>query len=157
MSAGFCWKWRTIIPFSAKEQEGHTSFTWIERPTREEIQHNKGPNLDHWQVDPKSSPTEEGEGRWAQWGGRPTSPWAPPPSGFDVAAPHWMMKSVQEVPCTIPGHGEGGSHLYIWGEGLHFKTSHNLKTTHIIQVTLSRCSSSSLVEVLGLEELGYES
>ena len=43
------------------------------KATREEIQHNKGPNFDHWQVGPESSPTEEREGRWAQLGGRPTT------------------------------------------------------------------------------------
>ena len=43
--------------------------------------------------------------------------------------------------------------LFILGEGLHFK--HHQASSY--QVTLSRCSSSSLVEVLGLEEFGFES
>ena len=95
---------------------------------------------------------EEREGRWAQLGGRPTSPWAPPPSGFDVALSHWFTMAVQGVPCTIPGRGEGGSPLYIGGEGLHFNHPRNPSN----QENPSICSSSPLVEVLGLEEFRFE-
>ena len=49
----------------------HTHKTWTGWPTREEIQHNKGPDTS--QVGPESSPTEEREGRWAQLDGRPTT------------------------------------------------------------------------------------
>ena len=52
--------------------------------------------------------------------GRPPCPWAPLPSGFDVALLDWLTTSVPEAPCWIHGRGEGGSPLYIWGEGLHF-------------------------------------
>ena len=148
----------------AKEQTptNQTSPHMDKKTTKEEIQQKQDQAMPQWQVGLESSPWGKGEGRWAHWEagrpiGWPTCPWAPPPQSFDVAAPHWMMKSVQEVPCTIPGRARGGSSLYIWGEGLHFKQHTSIKPTHITQAILSRCSSSSLVEILGLEEFGFES
>lgn len=105
----------------------HTSITWIGRPTRERNRQYKDWDTIQWQVGLENSPHEEREGRWAQWGGRPTvrPPWSADrpmgPTAFrlHVAVPYWSLMSVQGGICPFPGWGEGGSPLYIWGEGLH--------------------------------------
>ena len=49
-------------------------------------------------------------------GGQPTWPWAPPPQIFDVAAPHWMEKSVPGFPAEFTAE-ERVAPLYIY-EGM---------------------------------------
>jgi len=46
-------------------------------------------------------------------------PMGPTAFRLHVAVPYWSLMSVQGGICPFPGWGEGGSPLYIWGEGLH--------------------------------------
>ena len=137
MSAGFSWKWRAITPFLAKEQTPTDQMLphMDQKATREEIHQERSPAIHYWQVGPDNSPQEKGEGRWAHWEagrpiGRPTCPWAPPPSGFDMALSDWLTTLVPEVTCWFHGRGEGGSPLYIWGEGFHFYDLITTSTQH---------------------------
>ena len=54
----------------------HSGITWIGGPTREENQRDRSQDTTLWQLDPENSPMKKREGRWAQLGGQPTSPWA---------------------------------------------------------------------------------
>ena len=64
---------------------------------------------------------------------------------------HWLTMAVQGGMRTIPGRGEGGSRR---DEGRGSISRHDENDG---RATISRCSLSPLVEVLGLEEFGFES
>ena len=102
---------------------------------------------------PENSPQEKGEGRVGPVGGRPTYPWAPPPQAFDVQLLIGWGSRFQEARAQFPAEQGMAPHYIYEGRG-----SISIITKHPSnQVTLSRCSSSSLVEVLGLEEFRFES
>ena len=127
MSAGFSWKWRAITPFvpRSKHRLIRRRHTWTKRPLDKKSSKNEAKpyTINQWAL--RTAHRRKEKVGWAQWEagrpiGRPPCPWAPPPQVFDVATPHWMVKSVPEVTYWFHGRGEGGSPLYIWGEGLHF-------------------------------------
>ena len=105
-------------------------------------------------------PHEETEGRWAQWGGRPTGPWAPPPSGSTWLSPIGLLCQFKEEYACFPAEERVAPPYIYEGRGSISRYGGDGRSPTSIQATLenpSRCSSSSLVEVLGLEEFGYES
>jgi len=162
MSAGFSWKWRAITPFlGSKQRLIRHHHTWIKRPLEQKFSRNKAePHTNNKWAPRAAHGTKEKVGGPS---GRPAdlhvSRPAHGPHHLQASTWHSLIgsMSVQVVPCWIPGRAKGGSPLYIWGEGLHFKQHTSIMPTHITQAILSRCSSSSLVEVLGPEEFGFES
>src|SRR6185312_13422482 len=102
---------------------------------------------------PEGSPWGKGEGRWAQWEvGRPThGPHRLKPSTWQLVI-GWGSR-FQEARAQFPAEQGMAPHYIYEGRGsISSITKHPSN-----QVTLSRCSSSSLVEVLGLEEFRFES
>jgi len=96
----------------------HTSITWIGRPTRERNQQYKDRD------NPMTSglgeqPTRRKGRSVGPVGWSADRPMGPTAFRLHVAVPYWSLMSVQGGICPFPGWGEGGSPLYIWGEGLH--------------------------------------
>ena len=93
--------------------------------------------------------------------GRPTDPWAPPPSGSMWLSPIGLLCRFKEEYARFPAE-ERVAPPYIYDEGRGSILNHggDGRSPSSLQATLeipSRCSSSSLVEVLGLEDFRYES
>ena len=139
----------------AKEQTptNQTSPHMDQKPTREENQQERSQAKHQWQVGHESSPWDKGEGRWVHWeAGRPAhGPHRLNPSMWQLLIGwwSWFKRFHAQFPAV-----ERVAPLYIY-EG---RGSISINTKHPSnQVTLWRCSSSSLVEVLGVEEFRFES
>ena len=138
----------------------HMRITWIGRPTRDGNRQYKGRDTIQWQVGLENSPHEEREGRWAQWGGRPTGPWAPLPSCSTWLSPIGLLCRFKEEYARLPAEERVAPPYIYEGRGSILNHGGDGRSPSSLQATLenpSRCSSSSLVEVLGLEEFRYES
>ena len=163
MSAGFSWKWRAITPFvpKSKHQPIRRRHTWIKRPPEKKSSRNKAKpcTSDKWA--PKAA-----HGAMEKVGG-PTKRLADLQADWPAHGPHRLKSSTWQLligwwsrfkrfHAQFPAVERVAS-LYIY-EGRGSISRHtSIKPTHITQAILSRCSSSSLVEVLGLEEFRFES
>ena len=107
----------------------HTSITWIGRPTREGNRQYKGRDTIQWQVGLENSPHEERKGRWAQWGGRPTGPWSPLPSGSTWLSPSGLLCRFKEEYARFPAEERVAPPIYMRG-GAPFSTMEEMEDLH---------------------------
>jgi len=157
MSVGFSWKWRTITPFvpRSKHRPIRCRHVWTKRSPEKKSSRNEAQpyTIDQWALRTAHSKKEKvGE------------PSGRPPDGRPAHGPHRLQASTwhsligsqrrfQGFPADSTTEERVAPH-YIY-EGRGSISRHHQASSY--QVTLSRCSSSSLVEVLGLEEFGFES
>ena len=109
---------------------------------------------------PREQPTQRKGRSVGPVGWSADRPMGPTAFRLHVFVPYWSLMSVQGGICPFPGRGEGGSPYIYEGRGSILNHGGDGRSPSSLQATLeipSRCSSSSLVEVLGLEEFRYES
>ena len=164
MSAEFSWKWRAIIPFSAKEQDA------VQSNTATRTQHGlKGPPEKKSNITKAQTSTID---KWAPRIDQPKKGKGGGPSGM-AGRPPWSADQPMG-PTTFrlrrgssPLDGKVGSRGFIlnskpsrgWLPSINMRGGAPFQGVKekIDEATLSRCSYSPLVEVLELEEFRFES
>ena len=75
-------------------------------------------------------PTRRNGRSWAQWGGRPTGPWAPPPSGSTWLSPIGLLCQFKEEYACFPAEERvAPPYIYMRG-GAPFSTMEEMEDLH---------------------------